>query len=126
MPGSRGPAVVFKFSLKAEEVMLRIKCDVHPWMVGYLGVVIHSYFAVTDRTGAFTIANVPAGKQTVQVWHELYGPLTQTVDVRSGATTIADFSYTGSEKPSTNGAFAVQELVIPRDVTAVRLLAAWR
>jgi len=58
------------------------------------------------------------------VWHELYGPLTQTVDVKSGATTTADFSYTGNEKPSTTGAFVVQELVIPREVTAVRLVAA--
>ena len=122
--GQPQAGLVFKFALKAEEVMLRVKCDVHPWMVGYIGVVSHPYFAVTDATGTFRIANVPAGKQTVQVWHELYGPLTQTVDVKSGATTTADFSYTGNEKPSTTGAFVVQELVIPREVTAVRLVAA--
>jgi plastocyanin len=122
--GQPQAGMVFKFPLKAEEVMLHVKCDVHPWMVGYIGVVSHPYFAVTDATGTFTIANVPAGKQTVQVWHELYGPLTLTVDVKSGATTTADFSYTGNEKPSTTGAFVVQELVIPSDVTAIQLVAA--
>ena len=116
--------MVFKYPLKTEEVMLRIKCDVHPWMVGFIGVVAHPYFAVTDATGAFTIANAPAGKQTVQVWHELYGPLTQTVDVTSGATTTADFNYTGNEKPSTTGARDVQELVLPKEATAVQLVGA--
>jgi hypothetical protein len=68
-------------------------------MTGYVGVVSHPYFAVTDATGAFTIANVPAGKQTLQVWHEQYGALTQTVDVKAGGTTLVEFTYTGNENP---------------------------
>ena len=104
--------------------MLHIKCDVHPWMVGYVGIVSHPYFATTDATGTFTIANVPAGKHTVQVWHERYGPLTQTLEVKAGATTTADFSYTGNEKRSAAGAFVAQELMIPRDATAIQLVAA--
>ena len=49
------------FRLKDEEVMLPIKCDVHRWMTTYVGVVSHPYFAVTERDGRFTIADVPAG-----------------------------------------------------------------
>ncbi|MDB6023957.1 MAG: hypothetical protein JWM68_180, partial [Verrucomicrobiales bacterium] len=30
------------------EIMLRFKCDVHPWMFAYVGVVEHPFFAVTD------------------------------------------------------------------------------
>ena len=122
--GQPQAGMVAKFPLKAEEVMLHIKCDVHPWMVGYLGVVSHPYFAVTDATGSFTIANVPAGQHTVQVWHERYGALTQTLEVKAGATTTADFSYTGNEKPSAAGGVVLQELVIPRDATAIRLVHA--
>jgi plastocyanin len=117
--------MVYKYPLKAEEVMLHVKCDVHSWMTGYVGVVSHPYFAVTDATGAFTIANVPAGKQTVQVWHEQYGALTQTVDVKAGGTTTVEFAYTGSEKASQT-AFAVQELVVPADAAAVQLIAPSR
>jgi len=117
--------MVYKYQLKAEEVMLHVKCDVHSWMTGYLGVVPHPYFAVTDAAGTFTIANVPAGKQTVQVWHEQYGALAQTVDVKAGATTTVEFAYTGNEKPSQT-AFAVQELVVPVDATAVQLIASRR
>jgi plastocyanin len=94
---------VFKYRLKSEEVMLRLFCGVHPWMVGFLGVVRHPYFAVTSSTGAFKIANVPVGKHTIEGWHERYGPLTQTVDVTAGATVTVDFTYTGDEKPSPPG-----------------------
>jgi plastocyanin len=119
--------MMYKYQLKAEEVMLHIRCDVHSWMTGYIGVVSHPYFAVTDATGAFTIANVPAGKQTVQVWHEQYGALTQTLDVKAGATTMIEFAYTGNETPSTSkAAFAVQEIVVPVDAVAVHLIAPAR
>ena len=111
--------MVYKYQVKTEEVMLHVKCDVHSWMTGYVAVLPHPYFAVTDATGAFTIANVPAGKQTVQVWHEQYGALTQTVDVKAGATATVDFAYTGNEKPpslsSGPSGFAVQDLVVPGD-----------
>jgi plastocyanin len=115
----------YKYQLKTEEVMLHVRCDVHSWMTGYVGVVSHPYFSVTDATGAFTIANVPAGKQTVQVWHEQYGALTQTVDVKAGGTVTVEFAYTGNEKPSQT-AFAVQELVVPVGAVAVQLIAPSR
>jgi plastocyanin len=115
-----------KFQLKGDEVILRVKCDVHVWMTGYVGVVNHPYFAVSGTNGEFKISGVPAGKQTIRVWHELYGPLTQTVDVKAGATTPAHFVYTGNEKPSGAPGFAVQQLVIPAGTTTIQLLAAVR
>ena len=30
------------------DVMVKFKCDVHPWMFSYVGVLSHPYFAVTD------------------------------------------------------------------------------
>jgi hypothetical protein len=48
--------------LKSEEVMLHVKCNVHPWMTGYIGIVSSPYFAVSDDQGKFKISNVPAGK----------------------------------------------------------------
>jgi hypothetical protein len=91
--------MVQQFKLKDEEI-LRLKCDVHGWMTAYVGIVNHPYFAVTDAGGVFQIANVPVGTHTIKVWQERYGALTQTVRVRAGATTTADFAYTGDEKPS--------------------------
>lgn len=123
--GQPQAGMVFKYQLKSEEVMLHVKCDVHPWMTGYIGVVNHPYYATTDATGSFTITGVPAGKQTIQVWHEKYGFLTQTVDVKAGASTTADFNYTGNEKPAAADN-RIQELIVPADATAIELIAASR
>lgn len=111
----------FTFQLTADEVMLRIRCDIHSWMTTYVGVTTHPYVAVSAADGAFTIPRVPAGRRTIQVWHEQYGTLTRTVDVKPGATATVEFAYTGKEKP---GASALQELVIPDDGSTVLLVEA--
>jgi Carboxypeptidase regulatory-like domain len=95
--GQPKAGLTFKTPLKNEEVMLHVKCDVHPWMTGYIGVVSHPYFAVSGASGAFTISNVPPGHYTVQAWHERYGTTTRTIDVKAGATTTIDFVYSGAE-----------------------------
>jgi plastocyanin len=91
--------MVQEFRLKDEEIMLRLKCDVHSWMAAFVGVVSHPYFAVTGTTGTFEIAGVPAGTHTIQAWHERYGMLSQKVRVQASATTTVNFAYTGSEQP---------------------------
>jgi plastocyanin len=103
--------MVFEYKLKAGE-MLHIKCDIHTWMSGYVGIVDNPYFAVTANDGSFSIANVPVGKQTITVWHEAFGMQTQMVDVQAGKTATLDFTYAPGQKP----AAAVRELVIPADV----------
>jgi plastocyanin len=97
-------------TLKGPDVMMRIGCDIHSWMVAWVGVETHPYFAVSGTDGSFKIANVPAGKRTIRVWHERFGQLTQTVSVTAGGTANVDFSYTGKEKPSKA---RVQDLVVP-------------
>jgi plastocyanin len=124
--GQPQAGMVFQYKLKSEEVMLHVKCDVHPWMTGYIGVVNHPYYAVSNAAGAFTISGVPAGKQTIQVWHEKYGFLTQTVDVKAGATTNVEFVYTGTEKPAIAAGFRLQEMTVPEGAMAVELVAQSR
>lgn len=51
------------------EVFVRFKCDVHPWMFAYVGVMPHGYYAVTDKDGNFKIEGVPAGEYTVAAFH---------------------------------------------------------
>src|ERR1041385_1283089 len=43
------------------EVLVQFKCDVHPWMFAYVGVVDHPYFAVSDKDGSYKITGLPAG-----------------------------------------------------------------
>jgi len=86
------------FKPKNEEVMMRLGCEVHRWMVAYVGVVTNPYFATTDATGNFTIANVPPGTYTIDAWQERFGPVKKTVTVTAGGTATVDFTYTGNEK----------------------------
>jgi len=79
--------------LAAEDGMLQIKCDVHRWMNAWIGVVDHPYFAVSDRTGSFTIHDVPAGQHTVVAWHEKLGSLEQKVGVTPGGTAEVELTY---------------------------------
>jgi len=76
-------------SFDQAEVLVRIKCDVHPWMFAYMGVVDHPYFAITDKEGNFKIAGVPDGKYTIVAYHlKAHGAnagVTQSIDVKGGA-----------------------------------------
>jgi hypothetical protein len=58
-----------EFSFPKQEVLVRFKCDVHPWMFAYVGVVDHPYFAVTSKDGTFKIPNLPPGKYTIEAYH---------------------------------------------------------
>ena len=56
-------------SFEAAEVLVRVKCDVHPWMFAYIGVLDHPYFAVSDADGNYKIAGAPDGKYTLIAYH---------------------------------------------------------
>src|SRR5438270_508860 len=81
-----------------EEGMLTWKCDVHPWMRGYIGVSESGLPAITKGDGAFKIDNVPPGKYPVESWHEKYGTKTQEVTVEAGKPAKINFKYDGTEK----------------------------
>jgi hypothetical protein len=77
-----------KKQFTAQEVMVKVKCDVHPWMSAWVGVVDHGFFAVTGADGTYAIpGGLPDGSYTVEVWHEGYKSVTAEVAVKGGAAT---------------------------------------
>jgi hypothetical protein len=50
--------------------ILKVVCDTHAWMLGFVHVFDHPYFAVTDEQGAFSIPDLPAGTYVLKAWHE--------------------------------------------------------
>lgn len=63
--------------LQAEKRPISLKCDIHPWMQGWILVADHPFFAVTGEDGSFEITGVPAGTQNLIVWQEKAGYVSQ-------------------------------------------------
>ena len=75
------------------EIMVRSKCDIHPWMTGFIGVVAHPYFGVSDEKGQVVLKNVPPGTYTVSVWHETLGVKTQKVTLDPKRDAKINFAF---------------------------------
>jgi plastocyanin len=72
---------------------IRIECDVHSWMRGWIAVMPTALFAMTADDGRTTIRHVPAGKHTVEIWHPVLGKQTKAVDVTASQTTTVVFEF---------------------------------
>lgn len=53
--------------------VVRVECDAHGWMLGWIYVADNPYYGVTDNDGTFTMTNVPPGAYTLVVWQEYTG-----------------------------------------------------
>jgi len=71
--------------------IMKVSCDAHPWMSGWIVVTDHPYVDATDKNGAFKISDVPPGIHTVEVWHETLGKTTKSVTVKAGEETKITF-----------------------------------
>jgi hypothetical protein len=81
--------------------VVKILCEVHPWMTSYLVVTAHPYHAVTDVYGEYEIRDVPPGSYRLKVWHESLGVQERQVEVKAAEVSLADFTLSkvpGGEK----------------------------
>ena len=99
---SEAARTVIERSFREEEIPVRIKCDVHPWMFAYVCVVKHPFFAVTDGDGNFSISNAPPGNYVLAAYHvKTHGAgkgVTQPVTLKQGIITKTEFTIELSEK----------------------------
>jgi plastocyanin len=73
--------------------IVKLACDVHNWMNGWVVVQAHPYYALTGADGTFKIPNVPAGSYDVKFWHEKLGEQTGKVTVAASGDAKVDLSY---------------------------------
>jgi plastocyanin len=62
----------------------RLYCNIHPHMGAYIVAVDTPYYATSDRTGSFSMADVPAGRYTYHAWRSGAETLSATVLVGDG------------------------------------------
>jgi hypothetical protein len=77
--------------------MMKVVCDTHAWMLGFVHVFDHPFFAVTNEQGAFSIPDLPAGNYILKAWHEDGGTKSQEVTVLENGEIRAAFEF--SRKP---------------------------
>jgi len=80
-PHARSISIAFR-----SPELLRVDCDLHSWMRGWVVVAEHPYYAVTSEEGEFAFEKLPPGKYTLQVWQETLGMVTQEVTVAGEST----------------------------------------
>ncbi len=74
-----------------EEIAIPVKCNIHPWMHGYMAVV-KGPNAVSDANGSFTISLPPEATPSLH-GKRSYGTQTQKVTVAAGKPATADFTF---------------------------------
>lgn len=77
----------------SQEEFLRVRCDVHPWMEAWIGVMNHPFFATTAADGSFTIGKLPAGDYTLATWHPILGEREATVSVDDAGHATVTIDY---------------------------------
>jgi plastocyanin len=75
------------------EPIFKIKCDVHPWMIAYIGVFTHPFYAVTAADGKFTISGLEPGTYEITAWHERLGTQVASVTVAANETKTQNFKF---------------------------------
>ena len=81
----KGRAIPITF---AKPEIVQIGCDLHGWMLSWVVVIEHPFYAVTGAGGEFALNNVPPGKYTLNVWQELLGSVTKDVTVGDTNATV--------------------------------------
>jgi hypothetical protein len=63
--------------------MVRVECDAHGWMLGWVYVADNPYHAVSAKDGTFTLTDVPPGSYTLVAWQEYTGAIEIPVTVKA-------------------------------------------
>ena len=71
-----------------------LTCDRHDFMENWLYVVKNPYYAVSDKSGNFSIDQIPPGTYDLVVWHPVLGIKTQRVTLTPEEHVSIDFDLT--------------------------------
>jgi plastocyanin len=88
------PKFKTKMPIKFEKPdTIRLSCDVHTWMNGWLIVAPNAWYTVSGPDGTFKLENVAPGTYTVSFWQETLGTQTAQVTVAASGDAKADLAF---------------------------------
>ncbi len=88
----QGSVINKTVKLKRGTVM-KVECDQHDFMHGFVFVARNPYYALVKEDGTFTIDGVPPGKYTLMAWHATLGTQKVKVTMDAGKTLTTDFEF---------------------------------
>jgi len=71
---------------------MKVECDAHDFMHGFVFVAKNPYFAKVAADGSYSIDNVPPGKYTIKVWHGTLKGDKAKIEVAAGGSATVDFT----------------------------------
>lgn len=74
-------------------VAMKIECDAHDFMHGFVFVAKNPYYARVADDGSYTIDNIPPGKYKVMAFHGKLGTQKGKAKVAAGASQTLDFAF---------------------------------
>ncbi len=88
------PKFKTKMPIKFEKPdTIKLTCDVHTWMNGWLIVAPNAWYTVSGPDGTFKIENVAPGAYTLSYWQETLGTQTAQVTVAASGDVKADLTF---------------------------------
>ena len=96
------PPLVFTF--ESQEIPVKFTCNVHNWMIAYVAVIDHPFFAVSGKDGTFEIPLPPPGRYVLEAFHRKFhgtaGKLvSQEITVRKGELQTVNFILEVAAQP---------------------------
>lgn len=107
---------IYEYAITVAEA-IKLTCDIHAWMSGYIVAVDSNYYTVTGQKddkdkwihpddyeksadkGKYTLKDVPAGRARVVAWHEKLGTAFKNVEVPATGDISVDFKSTDFKLP---------------------------
>lgn len=99
--GQPTPGLVHAARFAKPEVLIRIRCQLHPWEFAFVGVVEHPFFAVTDTNGQFRLPpGLPPGQYVLEAVHPKLGAQSQPVTLPESGTLHVHFTFEVKPQPA--------------------------
>lgn len=87
------PSTITKALTPRQGQAVKVECDLHNFMEGWLFVAETPYTALVDVEGRFELNKIPPGMYTLKAWHPTLGTQETEVQVEAGKTKAVSLEF---------------------------------